>query len=105
MRKAIEDFVYTAIGLGVLALQEIRVRRRETGECAAARVHEVQEQVESLTRTVQEWTDPVTSRLPRIPVPSFIARALDTGRTQVESLLRRRSPAAETTSDGTAAAA
>jgi hypothetical protein len=105
VRKAIEDFVYTAIGLGVLALQEVRVRRRETGQCAAARVQDIQEQVESLSRTVQGWTEPVTSRLPRLPLPPLITRALDTGRSQVESLLRRRSPAAEPASDGTAAAA
>jgi hypothetical protein len=105
VRKAIEDFVYTAVGLGVLTLQEIRVRRRETGQCATARVQEVQEHVESLSRTVQGWTEPLTSRLPRLPLPSLLTRALDTGRAQVESLLRRHSPAAETTSDGTAAAA
>lgn len=105
MRKAIEDFAYTAVGLGVLALQEVRVRRRETRRCAAARVRGVRDRVESLSRTLEGWIEPVASRLPRPPVPPLLTRALDTGRAQVDGVLRRRSPSDGTSSDGTPAAA
>lgn len=103
MRKAIEDFAYTAVGLGVLALQEVRVRRRETRQCAAARVRGARERVESLSRTLEGWIEPVASRLPRPPVPPLLTRALDTGRAQVDGVFRRRSEG--TPSDGTPAEA
>jgi hypothetical protein len=87
VRKAIEDAVYTAVGLAVLALQEVRVRRRESRQCAVARVREVQSRVDSLSRTVQGWVEPVAARL---PVPSLLSQALETGRAQVDVVLRRR---------------
>jgi hypothetical protein len=87
VRKTIEDAVYTAVGLAVLALQEVRVRRRETRQCAVARVRGVQDRVDSLSRTLQGWVEPVAARL---PVPSLLSQALETGRAQVDGVLRRR---------------
>lgn len=105
MRKTIEDAAYTAVGLGVLALQEVRVRRRETRQCAAARLRGLRQRIESLSLTLQGLVDPVASRLPHPPVPPLLTRALDTGRAQVDSVLRRRSAADESSSEGSPAAA
>lgn len=50
--KALEDAAYVSVGLGVLALQRARVRRRELERQVATLADEVEERLPEPARTI-----------------------------------------------------
>jgi hypothetical protein len=56
MPKAVQDAGYTAVGLGVLALQQVQVQRRTIARRASA-----------VVGGVKARATPVTGRLERVP--------------------------------------
>jgi hypothetical protein len=71
MRRVVQDAGYTAVGLGVLGLQQVQIRGRQ------------------LVKTVKIATAPVTgllANLPRIPGP--VGTVVDEGRARLVQALR-----------------
>jgi hypothetical protein len=71
MRRVVQDAGYTAVGLGVLGLQQVQIRGRQ------------------LVRTVKITAAPVTgllAGLPRIPGP--VGAVVEEGRARLVQVLR-----------------
>jgi hypothetical protein len=82
--RVIANAGYTAVGLGVLAAQQVQVRRRETRARVEAGARDARRRVESLAGEVRKRVQPVAGelveRLPRLPLPGPLGRAMDRGR-------------------------
>jgi hypothetical protein len=72
--RAVQDAGYTAVGLGVLALQQVQTRRRDV----ARKVHELKAMAAPLTRRLED--------VPRFPGP--IGAVIETGRARLAEALR-----------------
>jgi len=87
--KAVQDAGYTAVGLGVLALQQVQTRRRllarkVTTELGTATRHAQTVLAEARTRAA-----PVTSRLESLPrLPGPLGQVIDEGRARLFDVLR-----------------
>ena len=76
--RAVQDAGYTAVGLGVLALQEIQTRRRDLAKKVSAEVN-----------SVKAKAAPLTGRLEALPsLPGPIGAVLDEGRARLAQALR-----------------
>ena len=80
--KVVQDAGYTAVGLGVLAVQQLQVRRRETRVRLSAAIDTVSGVAKSTARPVAAQLD----RLPSIPGP--LGSVVDRGRDQMREALR-----------------
>ena len=70
--RAVQDAGYTAVGLGVLALQQVQTRRRE------------------ISKKLKSVAAPVTNqieRLPRLPVPG-VGQLVEQGKGRLVQALR-----------------
>jgi len=76
--KVVQDAGYTAVGLGVLALQQVQTRRRDAGRRAEAVLGTVKTIAAPLTRHLDD--------LPRLPGP--IGTVLEHGRARLAAVLR-----------------
>lgn len=76
--KAVQDAGYTAVGLGVLALQQVRVQRRSIARQASAVLGEVKAKASPVANRLED--------LPRLPGP--FGRVLDGGRIRLCRALR-----------------
>jgi hypothetical protein len=76
--RVVENAGYTAVGLGVLALQEVQTRRRE-----------IAEKVNTELNAVKAKAAPVTSRLEDLPrLPGPIGAVIEVGRARLAEALR-----------------
>jgi hypothetical protein len=76
--KAVQDAGYTAVGLGVLALQHVQVQRRSIARQASA-----------VIGGMKAKATPVTSRLTDLPrLPGPVGRLLEGGKTRLCTALR-----------------
>lgn len=87
--KAVQDAGYTAVGLGVLALQQVQTRRREISERVTTEISAAGRQAQAVLTEVKDKASPVASRLaglPRLPRP--VAQVVDLGRARLLEVLR-----------------
>jgi len=76
--RAVQDAGYTAVGLGVLALQEVQTRRRDIAKKVSAELN-----------TMKAKAAPVTSRLDDLPrLPGPIGAVIELGRARLADALR-----------------
>jgi hypothetical protein len=76
--RVVENAGYTAVGLGVLALQEVQTRRRE-----------IAEKVNTELNAVKAKAAPVTSRLEDLPrLPGPIGAVIEVGRARLAEALQ-----------------
>lgn len=90
--KAVSDAGYTAVGLGVLAVQQVQARRRETRARLEAQARQARGRVESVLGELKAKVEPMAAqldRLPRLPrLPGLLGRAVDGGRERLQRALR-----------------
>ena len=85
--KAVQDAGYTAVGLGVLAFQEVQVRRRTTRAKLESQVNDARQFVGSVAGTV-------AGQVVKVPAMAVgpICGALSGGRSLIERTLGRSRP-------------
>ena len=87
--RAVQDAGYTAVGLGVLALQQVQTRRRDLAKKVTSELNSAGRQAQAVLDEVKAKAAPVTSRiddLPRLPGP--IGAVVDVGKTRLAEALR-----------------
>jgi len=89
--KFVSDAGYTAVGLGVLAAQQVQVRRREARARLEAQAEDVRRRAESVVEQAKTAMTPVAAqleRLPRLPIPGPLGHALEGSRGRLCQMLR-----------------
>jgi hypothetical protein len=87
--KAVQDAGYTAVGLGVLALQQVQTRRREIAQRVGTELGAARRQAEAALAEVKTKAAPVTSRLEGLPrLPGPVGQVIDEGRSRLCQVLR-----------------
>jgi hypothetical protein len=87
--RAVQDAGYTAVGLGVLALQELQTRQREIAKKITAELNTAGRQALAVLAEVKAKAAPVTSRLEALPrLPGPIGAVLEEGRARLAQVLR-----------------
>ena len=87
--RAVQDAGYTAVGLGVLALQQVQTRQREVARKVSTELGAAGQQAQTVVAGVKTLAAPVTSRLeglPRLPTP--VGALIDAGRARLCQTLR-----------------
>jgi len=87
--RAVQDAGYTAVGLGVLALQQVQIRRRDLARRLTSELDAAGRQAQAALVEVKAKAAPVTGILeilPRLPGP--VGQLLDGGRTRLVDALR-----------------
>jgi hypothetical protein len=89
MPRAVQDAGYTAVGLGVLALQEVQSRRRDIAQKVDTELRAVGRQAQAALAEVMAKAAPVTSRLQELPrLPGPVGQVIDSGRARLCEALR-----------------
>ncbi len=90
--KVVSNAGYTAVGLGVLAAQQVQVRRRQTRARLEAQTQDTRRRVESIVGEVTNRVRPVAAelvdRLPQLPLPGPLGQAVNRGQARLRQLLR-----------------
>jgi hypothetical protein len=87
--RAVQDAGYTAVGLGVLALQQVQTRRREIAQKVSTDLGTAGRQTQAVLAEVKTKAAPVTSRLEGLPrLPGPIGRLVEMGRARLCAALR-----------------
>ena len=87
--KAVQDAGYTALGLGVLALQQVQTRRRMIVEKVAAELGAAGRHAQAVLAEARSKAAPVTSKLEGLPrLPGPVGHVLDEGRARLSGALR-----------------
>ena len=87
--KAVQDAGYTAVGLGVLALQQVQRRRRKIAEKAGTELSAAGRHAQAVLAEARAKAAPVTSRLEALPrLPGPVGQVLDEGRSRLCDALR-----------------
>jgi hypothetical protein len=87
--RAVQDAGYTAVGLGVLALQQVQTRRREIAQKVSTELNAAGRQAHAALAEVKTKAAPVTSRLEDLPkLPGPIGQVIETGRSRLCEALR-----------------
>ena len=102
--KIVSDAGYTAVGLSVLAVQQVQTRRRQTRSRVAAQIHTGRRTLESAVGQLKGRIEPVAARiepvkarleapvsaalhrLPRIPGP--VGGLIASGQNRIKAALR-----------------
>lgn len=84
--KAVQDAGYTAVGLGVLALQQVQTRRRDITRKVGSELGAAGRQAQAVLSGVKSATSPVASRLE--VVPRLVGTVIDEGRARLVGALR-----------------
>ena len=87
--RVVQDAGYTAVGLGVLALQQVQSRRRDVAQKISTELNAAGRQALAVLTEVKVKAAPVTSRiddLPRLPGP--IGDVIEVGRARLAQVLR-----------------
>ncbi|MEW6473183.1 MAG: hypothetical protein AB1679_13005 [Actinomycetota bacterium] len=87
--RAVQDAGYTAVGLGVLALQQVQNRRREIAQKVSTELSAAGRQAQAVLTEAKTKAAPVTSRLESLPrLPGPIGQVVEVGRTRLCEALR-----------------
>lgn len=87
--KAVQDAGYTAVGLGVLALQQVLTRRRMIAEKVTTEIGAAGRQARAVLAEAKAKAAPVTNRLESLPrLPGPVGDVLDQGRSRLVGVLR-----------------
>ncbi len=87
--RAVQDAGYTAVGLGVLALQQVQTRRRDIAKKVTTELTAANRQAQAVLDEVKAKAVPVTSRLDDLPrLPGPIGAVLEIGRARLAQALR-----------------
>jgi hypothetical protein len=87
--RAVQDAGYTAVGLGVLALQQVQARRRDIAQKVSSELNSAGRQAQAVLTEVKAKATPVASRLEDLPrLPGPIGQVLDSGRVRLCEALR-----------------
>lgn len=87
--RAVQDAGYTAVGLGVLALQQVQTRRREIARKMSTELSAASRQAQAVLTGVKAAAAPVTNRLEDLPcLPGPIGQVVEIGRTRLCEALR-----------------
>ena len=84
--KVVQDAGYTAVGLGVMAAQQVQTRRRKARAELSAKTRAAQAQLGTVLERVKTTAAPVADRLPRLPGP--VGSVVESGRERVRQALR-----------------
>lgn len=88
--RTVQDAGYTALGLGVLALQQVQTRRRQITERVGTELDAAGRQAQAVLTEVKGKVSPVTSRLEGLPrLPGPVGQVVEVGRTRLCEVLRR----------------
>ena len=87
--RAVQDAGYTAVGLGVLALQQVQARRRDITQKVSSELNSAGRQAQVVLTEVKVKAAPVASRLEDLPsLPGPIGQLIETGRVRLCEALR-----------------
>jgi hypothetical protein len=87
--KAVQEAGYTAVGLGVLALQQVQTRRREIAQKVNTELGAAGRQAKAALAGVKAKAAPVTSRLEDLPrLPGPVGDVIEGGKTRLCQALR-----------------
>jgi hypothetical protein len=87
--RAVQDAGYTAVGLGVLGLQELQTRQREIAKRINGELNTAGRKALAVLAEVKAKAAPVTSRLEALPrLPGPIGAVLEEGRARLAQVLR-----------------
>lgn len=88
--KTVQDAGYTAVGLGVLALQQVQTRRRDIARKVSAELGGAGRQAQAALAEVKAKAAPVTSRLEGLPhLPGPVGQVIEGGRARLCQVLRQ----------------
>ena len=87
--RAVQDAGYTAVGLGVLAIQQVQIRRRDIARKVSTELGAAARQAEAVVAGMKAAAAPVTGRLDDLPrLPGPIGAVIDAGRSRLCQTLR-----------------
>ena len=87
--RAVQDAGYTAVGLGVLVLQQVQTGRRDVAQKVSTELNAAGRQAQAVLAEVKTKAAPVTSRLEDLPrLPGPIGDVLELGRARLAQALR-----------------
>lgn len=87
--RVVQDAGYTAVGLGVLALQQMQARRRDVAQKVNTELSAAGRQAQAVLEEVKTMAAPVTSRLEDLPrLPGPIGEVIELGKTRLAQALR-----------------
>ncbi|HEV7862959.1 MAG TPA: hypothetical protein VGR20_09670 [Acidimicrobiia bacterium] len=87
--KTVQDAGYTAVGVGVLALQQVHARRRDISQRVSTELSAAGRQAQAALTEVKAKAAPVTSRLEGLPrLPGPVGQLIDGGRVRLCQVLR-----------------
>jgi hypothetical protein len=87
--RAVQDAGYTAVGLGVLALQQVQTQRRGLAKKVTTELNAAGRQAQAVLDEVKAKAAPVTSRLDDLPrFPGPIGTVVEVGKTRLVEALR-----------------
>ena len=90
--RAVQDAGYTAVGLGVLAIQEVQSRQRELARRINAELNTAGRHAQAVLAEVKAKAAPVTRRLDELPrFPGPIGVLVEFGRARLAEALRTAS--------------
>ena len=89
VRKAVQAAGYTAVGVAVLALQQVQSRRRMITRKVSSELGTAARHAQTVLSEAKAKAAPVTSRLESLPrLPGPVGQVLDEGRTRLCDVLR-----------------
>ncbi|MGH9011768.1 MAG: hypothetical protein ACRDYF_18265 [Acidimicrobiia bacterium] len=87
--RVVQDAGYTAVGLGVLALQHVQTRRRDVACKVSAELNSAGHHAQAVLAEVKVKAVPLTSRLDDLPrLPGPIGAVIEVGRVRLAQALR-----------------
>jgi hypothetical protein len=87
--KAVQEAGYTAVGLGVLALQQVQTHRRDLARKLSTELGAAGRQAQAALAEVRAKAAPVTSRLEGLPrLPGPVGEVIEGGKTRLCEALR-----------------
>ena len=91
--KAVQDAGYTALGLGVLVLQQVQTRRRDIAQKVGTELNAAGRQASAALAEVKAKAAPVTSRLEALPrLPGPVGLVVEGGKARLCQALRPTGP-------------
>jgi len=87
--RAVQNAGYTAVGLGVLGLQQVQNRRRMIAEKVGTELSAAGRHAQAVLTEAKTKAAPVTSRLEALPkLPGPVGQLVDQGRSRLCDALR-----------------
>ena len=87
--KVVQDAGYTAVGMGVMAAQQVQARPRDARARLSGHARDAQSRLESAGRRLRAAATPVAGQLNRVPrLPGPLGSVVDSGRKRLQDALR-----------------